>query len=186
MRLPVIHGLIRRRLLVNFRVDAEVMERFLPPPFRPKLHLGYAIAGFGTSLPASHVRVCSSPAATPVPGSTTSAADASFQVSIHSQILSSPTMAPAFPWRSARVTDAWRLPFALTRATRCRSPLASTLWPSRPPIFRAAALATPSLAIATVSMGSGFKLTVGRCARSQLRMSNLLSSPMRRHFPQAV
>jgi hypothetical protein len=45
MRLPVIHGLIRRRLLVNFRVDAEVMGRFLPPPFRPKLHRGYAIAG---------------------------------------------------------------------------------------------------------------------------------------------
>jgi Uncharacterized conserved protein (COG2071) len=45
MRLPVIHGLIRRRLLINFRVDAEVMRRFLPPPFRPKLHGGYAIAG---------------------------------------------------------------------------------------------------------------------------------------------
>jgi hypothetical protein len=45
MRLPVINGLIRRRLLVNFRVDAEVMRRFLPPPFRPKLHCGYAIAG---------------------------------------------------------------------------------------------------------------------------------------------
>lgn len=45
MRLPVIHGLIRRRMLVNFRVDAEVMGRFLPPPFRPKLHGGYAIAG---------------------------------------------------------------------------------------------------------------------------------------------
>ena len=45
MRLPVIHGLIRRRLLVNFRVDAEVMRRFLPVPFRPKLHRGYAIAG---------------------------------------------------------------------------------------------------------------------------------------------
>jgi hypothetical protein len=43
--LPVIHGLIRRRLLVNFRVDAAVMERFLPAPFRPKLHHGYAIAG---------------------------------------------------------------------------------------------------------------------------------------------
>ena len=41
-RLPVIRGLIRRRLLVNFRVDEEVME---PPPFRPKLHRGYAIAG---------------------------------------------------------------------------------------------------------------------------------------------
>ena len=45
MRLPTIHGLIRRRLLVNFRVDADVMKRFLPLPFRPKLHRGYAIAG---------------------------------------------------------------------------------------------------------------------------------------------
>jgi hypothetical protein len=45
MRLPVIQGVIRRRLLVNFRVDPEVMGRFLPPPFRPKLHRGYAIAG---------------------------------------------------------------------------------------------------------------------------------------------
>ena len=45
MRLPIIHGLIRRRLLINFRVDAEVMGRFLPRPFRPKLHRGYAIAG---------------------------------------------------------------------------------------------------------------------------------------------
>ena len=45
MRLPTIHGVIRRRLLVNFRVDAEVMGRFLPLPFRPKLHRGYAIAG---------------------------------------------------------------------------------------------------------------------------------------------
>lgn len=45
MRLPIIHGLIRRRLLVNFRVDAEVVQHFLPPPFRPKLQRGYAIAG---------------------------------------------------------------------------------------------------------------------------------------------
>lgn len=45
MRLPVIHGLIRRRLLVNYRVDAEVVQRFLPSPFRPKLHRGHAIAG---------------------------------------------------------------------------------------------------------------------------------------------
>jgi uncharacterized protein YqjF (DUF2071 family) len=45
MRLPTIHGLIRRRLLVNFRVDPEVMRRFLPAPFRPKLHNGYAVAG---------------------------------------------------------------------------------------------------------------------------------------------
>lgn len=45
MHLPAIQGLIRRRLLVNFRVDAEVMGRFLPSPFRPKLLQGYAIAG---------------------------------------------------------------------------------------------------------------------------------------------
>jgi hypothetical protein len=45
MRFPIVQGLIRRRLLVNFRVDAEVMRQFLPAPFRPKLHRGYAIAG---------------------------------------------------------------------------------------------------------------------------------------------
>jgi hypothetical protein len=45
MRLPIIHGVIRRRLLVNFRVDAEIVQRQLPAPFRPKLHEGFAIAG---------------------------------------------------------------------------------------------------------------------------------------------
>ncbi len=29
MRLPTIRGVIRRRLLANFRVDAQVMRRFL-------------------------------------------------------------------------------------------------------------------------------------------------------------
>ncbi len=45
MRLPKIQGLIRRRLLVNFRVNADVIQKMLPAPFRPKLHKGYAIAG---------------------------------------------------------------------------------------------------------------------------------------------
>lgn len=45
MRLPVIQGLIKRRLLVNFRVDPAVMRASLPSPFRPKLHAGQAIAG---------------------------------------------------------------------------------------------------------------------------------------------
>jgi hypothetical protein len=45
MRVPVIHGLIRRRLLINFRVDAGVMKDYLPAPFEPKLHEGHAIAG---------------------------------------------------------------------------------------------------------------------------------------------
>jgi len=45
MRLPKVHGTIKRRLLVNFRIDPEVMQRHLPAPFRPKLHEGNAIAG---------------------------------------------------------------------------------------------------------------------------------------------
>ena len=45
MRLPVIQGVIRRRILVNFRVDPGVMQAQLPPRFRPKLHQGHAIAG---------------------------------------------------------------------------------------------------------------------------------------------
>ena len=45
MQLPKVHGIIRRRLLVNFRVDPAVLQRQLPAPFRPKLHEGHAIAG---------------------------------------------------------------------------------------------------------------------------------------------
>lgn len=45
MRLPAIEGIIRRRMLVNYRVDPEVVGRILPSRFRPKLHRGYAVAG---------------------------------------------------------------------------------------------------------------------------------------------
>ena len=45
MKIPVLTGSIRRRMLINFRVDAAVMQKHLPAPFRPKLHRGYAIAG---------------------------------------------------------------------------------------------------------------------------------------------
>ena len=45
MRLPKVHGVIRRRLLVNYRLDSAVAQRQLPGAFRPKLHDGYAIAG---------------------------------------------------------------------------------------------------------------------------------------------
>ena len=45
MRIPVLKGTIKRRLLVNFRVDPVAIQRLLPPPFRPKLHRGHAIAG---------------------------------------------------------------------------------------------------------------------------------------------
>ena len=45
MKLPVIQGVIRRRILVNFRVDPEVMQRSLPDRFAPKLAGGHAVAG---------------------------------------------------------------------------------------------------------------------------------------------
>lgn len=45
MRVPRIHGIIRRRLLVNFRIDPDVAQRQLPQRFRPKLHAGYAVGG---------------------------------------------------------------------------------------------------------------------------------------------
>jgi hypothetical protein len=45
MQLPAIQGVIRRRILVNFRVDPDVAQKLLPTPFRPKLLRGWAIAG---------------------------------------------------------------------------------------------------------------------------------------------
>jgi hypothetical protein len=45
MRIPVIRGTIDRRILANFRVNADVLAQILPAPFRPKLAGGYAIAG---------------------------------------------------------------------------------------------------------------------------------------------
>ncbi len=45
MKLPIIQGTIRRRILVNYRVDPAIMQRHLPPAFKPKLHAGSAIAG---------------------------------------------------------------------------------------------------------------------------------------------
>ena len=45
MKLPVIRGLIDRRILVNYRVKPDVLARLLPPPFRPKLVNGTGMAG---------------------------------------------------------------------------------------------------------------------------------------------
>jgi hypothetical protein len=45
MQLPKVHGVIGRRLLVNFRAEPGVIQRQLPSPFRPKLHDGHAVAG---------------------------------------------------------------------------------------------------------------------------------------------
>ncbi len=45
MQIPVMHGLIDRRILVNFQIDPEPMSRALPAPFRPQLVKGKAIGG---------------------------------------------------------------------------------------------------------------------------------------------
>ena len=45
MRIPVIRGVIDRRILANYRIDPDVMGRVLPAPFRPKLAHGFAIGG---------------------------------------------------------------------------------------------------------------------------------------------
>lgn len=45
MKIPIIKGLIDRRILVNFTVDPEVVSQIIPAPFRPKIYRGKAIAG---------------------------------------------------------------------------------------------------------------------------------------------
>jgi hypothetical protein len=45
VKIPVVRGLIDRRILVNFRIDPEVLANQLPPPFRPKIVNGFAIGG---------------------------------------------------------------------------------------------------------------------------------------------
>ncbi len=45
MKIPVIKGIIERRILINFTADAEVFSKIIPPPFSPKIYKGKAIVG---------------------------------------------------------------------------------------------------------------------------------------------
>jgi uncharacterized protein YqjF (DUF2071 family) len=45
VRLPDLAGEVERRLLVNYRVDPRVIATQVPPPFRPQVVDGYAVAG---------------------------------------------------------------------------------------------------------------------------------------------
>ncbi|WFB62283.1 DUF2071 domain-containing protein [Sphingobacterium sp. WM] len=45
MKIPTIHGIIERRILVNYIADPSVVEKILPKPFKPKLFEGKAIVG---------------------------------------------------------------------------------------------------------------------------------------------
>src|SRR6266542_454444 len=60
MRFPTIQGVIRRRILANFRIDPDVMQLHLPSRFRPKLHKGFAVAGI-CLIRLEHIRPKSMP-----------------------------------------------------------------------------------------------------------------------------
>jgi len=45
MKIPTIHGLIDRRILINFTADLEVIKKIIPFPFRPKIYKEKAIVG---------------------------------------------------------------------------------------------------------------------------------------------
>lgn len=55
MRIPTIRGVIDRRLLVNYRVDPDVLASLLPPSFRPRLVDGMGMVGI-CLIRLKHVR----------------------------------------------------------------------------------------------------------------------------------
>jgi len=60
--LPVLQGTIKRRLLVNFRADAQVAQRLLPEPLKVLKHKGSAIVGI-CLIRLEHIRVKGFPGA---------------------------------------------------------------------------------------------------------------------------
>jgi uncharacterized protein YqjF (DUF2071 family) len=55
MKIPTLQGMIKRRILVNYRAEPGVVQKILPPGFRPKLHQGKALAGI-CLIRLEHVR----------------------------------------------------------------------------------------------------------------------------------
>jgi len=55
MRIPVMRGVIERRILVNYRVDPQVLAPLLPAPFRPKIVHGFGMVGI-CLIRLKHVR----------------------------------------------------------------------------------------------------------------------------------
>jgi uncharacterized protein DUF2071 len=55
MKLPVVRGVIDRRILVNYHVDPSVLAPLLPAPFRPKLVEGVGMVGI-CLIRLKHVR----------------------------------------------------------------------------------------------------------------------------------
>jgi hypothetical protein len=55
VNIPVISGIIDRRILVIYRVDPDVLSPLLPPPFRPKVVHGWGMVGI-CLIRLKHVR----------------------------------------------------------------------------------------------------------------------------------
>lgn len=45
MKIPTIQGIIKRRVLINYRAEPSVIQKIIPKDFKLKLHKGFAIAG---------------------------------------------------------------------------------------------------------------------------------------------
>jgi len=45
MKIPIIHGYIERRILINFTADPKAVEKIIPFPFRPIIYKEKAIVG---------------------------------------------------------------------------------------------------------------------------------------------
>jgi len=45
MRIPIIQGTIDRRILINYTIAPDIIQRILPRPFRPKVYRHKAIVG---------------------------------------------------------------------------------------------------------------------------------------------
>lgn len=44
-QLPVITGILDRRILLNYSLDPDYLKRFLPAPFKPRLYKGKGVGG---------------------------------------------------------------------------------------------------------------------------------------------
>lgn len=55
MNIPTIQGIIKRRVLVNFRAEPNIIQKILPNGFRPKLHKNKAVAGI-CLIKLEHIR----------------------------------------------------------------------------------------------------------------------------------
>lgn len=63
MQIPALKGIIRRRILLNYRVSPATVAPLLPHPFRPKIYRGYSIAGV-CLIRLEQIRLCGLPAFT--------------------------------------------------------------------------------------------------------------------------